>query len=250
MPSGWRPPLPELDDERAKQFTQLLGMQPEHEWVTVRANTPITNGHAEIESFGKLGGHSFPNSIPIQDGESFEGFHFEFFGPRLNGPHELLPFIPPGARLSARFYALTVQGRPSPVMIWKWFERAWFEGSPLWAERQWHPAIGQLSSAVRGWDTPHSTRDISGAQKALDLLEALTTKPGGAPKGWRKGEVWPRQRYLDWYAEASQFNEPRLIDLATAMGVSEDTARGRLRAPDVNLPWPPQAYQETWGLDD
>ena len=78
---------------------------------------------------------------------------------------------------------------------------------------------------------------------------------GGRPLGAVKGEVWPRQRYIDWYREASQDyasggnRRVKLRELGEAMGVTDDTARARLRDLDPPLPWPPESHLEEWDPD-
>ena len=78
---------------------------------------------------------------------------------------------------------------------------------------------------------------------------------GGRGKGWRKGPVWQRRDYIDWYqsylAESDlDPKSPTLADLGKAMGVSPDTAGRRLKDLKPPLPWPPQAHPDIWDPDD
>jgi len=78
---------------------------------------------------------------------------------------------------------------------------------------------------------------------------------GGRGKGWRKGLLWKRRDYFDWYQSylaesALDPKPPTLADLGKAMEVSADTAGRRLRDLKPPLPWPPWDHPDIWDPDD
>jgi hypothetical protein len=68
---------------------------------------------------------------------------------------------------------------------------------------------------------------------------------GGRP---RKGRLWDRQDYIEWYQSYVLDGErPTLRALGKDMGVSDDTAGKRVH--EAELPWPPEAHLEVWEPD-
>jgi hypothetical protein len=102
-----------------------------------------------------------------------------------------------------------------------------------------HPK-GERASTVADYQKIH----------AAQALVGLVVPRGGAPTGLRKGRVWTRAEYIEWYRETSElYAGPRtrglLWDLADAMGVhSEQTVRKRLA--EAGLPWPPSSFPDVW----
>ena len=161
-----------------------------------------------------------------------------------------LPLHLPGSRVAIGEEVITVRLR---------CVRGWREGAATWAELTWTDELTEQGS-MGGFSHPETIDESAeqaewrSARQALKFLQRHPLPTGGRPRGSYKGRRWSRDEYLDWYREASQAyardgERLTLHHLGDAMGVSDDTASVRLRDPDVNLPWPPEAYPEVWDPD-
>jgi hypothetical protein len=139
-----------------------------------------------------------------------------------------------------------LEGRECIVLL----ARAWLGGRDGTA--QGYPVTTWIFRPVIAATTDGTPTQLRKVQHILDAA-GLKWKGGGRPLGSRKGRVWERQDYIDWYREASQAyaredTALKLEHLGEAMGVSDDTARRR--AHEAGFPWPPEAYLDIWDPDD
>ena len=156
-------------------------------------------------------------------------------------------------------WALTMPDHTA-LVVEPWRRYAFPHDTRLFAQVDWRSEGQELASIHGGELDAGRSSDADylrarAVQAALLRLRDVKLRRGGRRRGSLKGRVWTRRDCLDWYAEAGQAyandsERVTLKDLGDAMGVSDDTARTRLRSPEINLPWPPDSFPESWDPDD
>ena len=88
-----------------------------------------------------------------------------------------------------------------------------------------------------------SVKAMRAAAQSMKFLHDFQRRiDGGRPTGSRKGEVWSRQKCLQWWAGWTLDREPTRHDLAADMHVRDpETAVERWR--DTGLGWHPTEEQ-------
>ncbi len=128
-------------------------------------------------------------------------------------------------------------GRGTPVetgQVWLW--RAWRIGSPLAAERRWHPVYGCRDMIVGG-ERPHGANDAEEARRGLTMIGLAEAGRGLPLGGADKGKYATRASYVEGIRELYRradrsrwkFTEAPDSQLARWLEISERTlhARGR-----------------------
>jgi hypothetical protein len=238
--------LPPWSDDFAGRMARHLGMPPGSDWaIILPAHAPQRGAPTPF----LLRRASDPPdtarrfTVAFEELEAAEGLDFQVFGRVVDTPSTPL------------YWPLetTRTGGPA-VEVWA---VAVAIGSTMRAELVYDPAAGRMRRRIEIEDQGDEwERDVPRIKRAVRALRMQMLKHGrGRPRGTRKGRLWTRQDYLDWYAEAGQTyandgERLTLKDLGDAMGVSDDTAAQRLRDPKIDLPWPPDAFPDIWEPDD
>jgi hypothetical protein len=246
-----------------------IGLDPGLPWVWIGTGAPIRDPSAAMVfrmfvHVPETGPWPWPSELPIAPGTfgaEWRGYHFEALGLLRRIAMIELDFTwddaPDGGPSWRAFNARTGDLRLDVALMWL---RAYRAGKrrvpPLVAEQRWVPGENRVHDFFRVTISANelpTADDLKAAQRARAMLHKLqpALKRSERP---RKGRVWARQDYLDWYREAGQSyardgERLTLRHLGEAMGVGEDTAGGRLREPEVGLPWPPEAHLEVWTPD-
>jgi hypothetical protein len=150
------------------------------------------------------------------------------------------PELHAAGRLPLYFYLLALS------------QRIYRPGSPVYAERRWHPTLGKREY-IGGRELTQNPNDVSKAERSFSIFDDLTKlySKGGSPTGPRKGQVWSRRQCLEWWASWTTLDgPPTQKKLAVDMGLSKknpETAVERWR--DTGLHWPP-TEEEREELDE
>ena len=222
--------------DRAQQLSIRAGVSLCHAWLTGPAGGLAGRMYTEIlHPDGWIQEWATPAALPASFvskphiRNKLAGYRWERFGAVEPWPSPDDPAYsrPPWPYFRANFrIAADGSGRPLTVPLREL--RGWFEDSTLYAEmiRTGGPAE---QWSTHGFGHPATDGEWREARRALDLLQLIQRSPGGRPAGSRKGRVWNRRDYLDWYREAGQGyardgERLTLRHLGAAMGVSGDTA--------------------------
>jgi len=234
----------------AREFARELGMPAGADWRRIWSHWPLSKANPESRLL--VLADSEADSMVLNFESRFlrrwDGYALDLLG--LVVEH--------GAPGNDPRWRVTLDtGEAITVQIWHVLAAA--TDVPAAAELRWSPTDGTSRRLLllEEWEQLRAAdqdKAVLSAARGMQAIRGLVRHGGGRPPGARKGRVWRRRDYLEWYREAGQGyarggERLTLRDLGAAMGISDDTAGARLRNPEVNLPWPPEAYPEVWESD-
>jgi hypothetical protein len=245
--------------ERGQARAAALGIPASSYWVWAWTPRPIAPEGSDLRIF--QGGPAPPEpdegSLPIRDPglRQFAGYRLQFFGPILaaaetaravsaipkSSPYQLhLPMVlrPDALRPDAPRWVIDLRDA-----------RAQLDQSPIYALMRWKPGT-EADWSIHGFD-PHPSKqrakdEWATARRALTLLRNQL-RLGGRRHGWRKGQMFGREDFLEWHLSQQLDGLPSsLAELGKTLGVTAETARTRVA--EARLPWPPEQHPDAWDL--
>jgi len=264
MPSDDRPPRPPSAsappaghghgaDFATRNSLYALGIPTEAPWVRLRSEALMAGSQTALITVDGAVCQSFPWAPDPEQRDAWNGHALEVLGVLHAGTPD--PRFAPLVGEYGPWWLLTdADGAELYVRIWRY--RVLLSGTPLSVVLTLGHGTGQRRrGSIEGLELEHKPADTRRAAAAEALLWRLEQAAGGRSWGWRKGRVWQRRDYLDWYQSylaesALDPKPPTLADLGKAMDVSTDTAGRRLKDLKPPLPWPPWAHPDIWDPDD
>jgi hypothetical protein len=160
-------------------------------------------------------------------------------GPRWVGYHVALVGIPtgwmPGPHPGCSLFRLEdVDGQTPTFELELWQLIAWRNGSPLYAERRWHPEIGERI-AIKGLEQNHKKHDIDCAWRSLELLREVELRGKQAGTGRLMGTEEFRQRFRYEMDRIPAKSHPTKRKITEALGIDRSTLDDYLR--DAKIDW-------------
>lgn len=235
--------------ELAREWSRQLGMPADADWRRIWSHWPLSTANP-VSRLLVWANHDADSMVLAFDSHllrSWDGYVLDLFG--LVVGHDEPGDWP-------RWW-VTLDTEEIPIQIWRFW--AHVSDAHAGAELRWSPAEGVSKRLVlfEGWEAlkpAEQDKAVLSAAGGMRAIQGFMRHAGGRPKGSRKGRVWRRRDYLEWYREAREAyardgERLTLRHLGAAMGVSEDTASTRLRDPEVDLPWPPEAHPKVWEPD-
>jgi len=228
----------------ADPFTDLL-ISPHDPGLVVVSPAPISGGHIQIVSPEYAHPVRAELAMPldtylvlfcIKDLPNWQGYACEIVGVQeqytfVGGHAE--PASPP----EAPRFTFRVAGYDAPLTLIAWRRRVYCQGTPLFLEALWNPAMGEAIT-LKGleWGTPQ--KRVLQAYKGSKLLKAIEAV--GRPIGSTViPEALFRTKYPAVYRECAEAyaTPPKRHEIAEALCISVDTLDRYLA--DYGLSFPP-----------